>query len=646
MMHRLPRVLRLALALLLLAPFGLRAEEVINRYHSEIRVSASGEMEVTETIEVNAEGNRIRHGIFRDFPLTFLDREGQTAHVDFTLLGVKRDGEDEPYKTEDIDNGIRIYAGSADFDVPEGRHVYEFRYRTDRQIRYFDDHDELYWNVTGNGWLFPIEAASADVEMPAPVTREGVTFYTGEYGSRDKDARIVSMSGNRVSFATTRPLSQGEGLSIVISQPKGAIAAPGGAEQARWFLRDNLGAIIAGTGFVVVFLYYFLSWSKVGRDPPAGVMVPRWDPPGGLSPALINYVDNKGFSGQGWTALSASALQLAVKGYITLEDLDSSIVLKRTAKAPEGPLPKGEDVLLATIDQKGGTFRIDKDNGLAVQSMGNRFRSAIEKEHRGKYYLNNSGYVFGGVALSLVFLAGAFFFAHLTEDVIALGFGLIMVAIMGGSVLGSLGRVFSRSGSLVSKVFSVIALGVVGFIAFSVLSIIVISAGETSAGIGGMPLLVAAGGIVLLNVLFFFLMGAPTPLGRTLMDGIEGFRTYMTLAEKDRMNMAGAPQMSPAHYETLLPYAVALGVEKPWSDAFNRWLLTAAAAGAAASAYHPAWYAGSSFDSGRLSRFPTSMANTIASTIPAPKSSSSSSGFSTGGGFSGGGGGGGGGGGW
>lgn len=101
------RIAALAVVLCLLPPAAL-AEEVITRYHSAIDVAASGEMAVTETIEVNAEGNRIRHGIFRDFPLTFLDRDGETAHVDFTPLGVTRDGRDEPYRTEAIDDGIRI----------------------------------------------------------------------------------------------------------------------------------------------------------------------------------------------------------------------------------------------------------------------------------------------------------------------------------------------------------------------------------------------------------------------------------------------------------------------------------------------------------------------------------------------------------
>jgi hypothetical protein len=104
-------------------------------------------------------------------------------------------------------------------------------------------------------------------------------------------------------------------------------------------------------------------------------------------------------------------------------------------------------------------------------------------------------------------------------------------------------------------------------------------------------MLFAVGGIVLLNILYVFIMGAPTPLGAKMMDGIDGLRQYLTLAEKDRMNMAGAPEMSPQHFEKLLPYAVALGVEKPWSRTFEPGLRQPRQAGRRLSS---GWYSGNS----------------------------------------------------
>ena len=117
-------------------------------------------MTVTETVRVQAEGREIRHGIYRDFPLTFKDAGGKVREVDFKLLGVERDGKPESHSTTRQRGVIRIYAGSQDTIVSRGEHTYVFRYRTARQVRWFDGKPELNWNVTGNFWRFPIFKAN------------------------------------------------------------------------------------------------------------------------------------------------------------------------------------------------------------------------------------------------------------------------------------------------------------------------------------------------------------------------------------------------------------------------------------------------------------------------------------------------------
>ena len=136
----MPRALCL-LVLLLLSVQPLRAEEVIERYDSRIVVAKDGTLTVTETIEVTAEGNRIRRGIYRDFPLTFTADDGRTREVGFDILSVRRNGADEPYRTESISRGVRIYFGSAERLLDAGRHTYELTYETTRQIRFFDTQD-------------------------------------------------------------------------------------------------------------------------------------------------------------------------------------------------------------------------------------------------------------------------------------------------------------------------------------------------------------------------------------------------------------------------------------------------------------------------------------------------------------------------
>ena len=630
----------LALFVFMLAALPAAAEEFISSYHSVVDVAKSGELTVTETITARSEGDRIKRGIFRDFPLYALDKNGSRTKVGFKVLSVERDGAPEDWRTESIDGGIRIYTGNADRFLADGDHVFQITYTTDRQIRYFDTYDELTWNVTGNGWQFPMRDISATVSLPENVTPTDTAVFTGKLGATGKDARVMT-EGNEVFFASTRPFYQGEGMTIAVKLPKGVIDAPSAAQERKWWLQDHLGLLISGIGLLVVIAYYYKAWAAFGRDPAAGVIVPRWDPPEGVSPALVNYIDNRGFSGAGWTAISATMLELAVKDYVVLEDLKKSIVIRRTDKKIEDSLPVGQRTLLASIGAPGDSLTINKANGVKVQKAGDDFRAAIEKEHRGKYYRGNFAYIVGGLMMSITIVLAAMITGSFDENEFGGIFSLVATSVflaIGATIFGKM----RKSGkSLLSRIGSIVVVAFIGFTSLATIISLLATLFFDHTHDSGSLAVAAIGLIVLINVLFLFLMGAPTPLGRKLMDGIEGLRLYLTVAEKDRMNMQGAPAMSPQHFEKLLPYAVALGVEKPWSETFETWL-----ANAQAGEYSPGWYSGNYSNFGtRIGGFSSTMASTIASTIPAPASSSSSS-FSGGGGSSGSGGGGGGGGGW
>ncbi|WP_333630422.1 DUF2207 domain-containing protein [Agrobacterium cavarae] len=632
----------LGLCLLLAWALPASAEEYISSYHSIVDVAKDGTLTVTEAITARAEGDRIKRGIFRDFPLYALDKDGNRTKVGFKVLSVERDGAPEDWHTENIDGGIRIYTGNADRLLPTGEHIFQITYTTDRQIRYFDSYDELTWNVTGNGWQFPMREISATISLPEGVRPSDTAVFTGKLGATGKDARILT-EGNDVFFASTRPFYPGEGMTVAVKLPKGVLDAPSASQQREWWLRDRLALIIAGLGLLIVLAYYYRAWVAVGRDPAAGVIVPRWHPPEGLSPALVNYVDGRGFADGGWTALSATALDLAVKGFVTIEDLKNGLIIRRTEKKIENSLPVGQRTLLSSIGAPGNSLTIDKANGETVQKVGSDFRSSIEKEHRGKYYRSNSGYIVGGLVLSFGVIVATLIFGSFDEGDIGTIISLSMAAVFFAVSATIYGKQRRRGRGVLSRLGGIVFMAISGFLIFSLIAGVVGRIFFDHVHDANTLAVVALGLIVLLNVLFVLVMGAPTPLGRQLMDAIEGLRLYLTVAEKDRMNMQGAPQMSPQHFETLLPYAVALGVEKPWSKAFETWL---AAASAGAAAYAPTWYNGNYNSFGdRIGGFSSSMASTIASTIPAPPSSSSSS-FSGGGGSSGSGGGGGGGGGW
>ncbi len=645
----------LAFFLIAIVFFGLRpavAEEQILNFAARITVNANNVLEVTETIIVRAEGNRIRRGITRDFPTRFRDQSGTINHVSFDVVSVTRDGSPEPFRTESNSNFTRIYVGDADVFLSFGEYTYEIKYRTDRQIRQFADHDELYWNVTGTEWAFPIGQASALVDLPSGAKATKTTVFTGGFGSTAKDATAqIRNDGAQIAFATTRGLSEREGLTVVVAFPKGFIAAPTPWQAFSWYIRDHLGSVLAIGGLVLAGIFYFRSWLKVGVDPKGSTIVPRWDMPNDVSPALVHYIDNQGYRSDSWRAISASVLNLAVKGLIKLDDLKTDLVIQSTGISAGGKLPAGEAQVMRQVEASGGSLRINKGNGTSIAAMQTAFSTAMESEHRSNYYKANVGYVIAGVTFSIIVFVATLMFGDIDEAGI---FALIVLVIAGVITTILVTRwAKARSASLWGKIKLIIGTAIASFVLIAIGGIVLATITETTTS----PLLFGGlAALVMLNLSFFFLMGAPTPIGRGRMDEIEGLKRYLTVAEEDRMNMAGAPEMSPKHYEKLLPFAVALNLEKPWSNAFQNWLTTAIAAGAVAATgyYGPGWYSGSGgFSPDRIGDsigdLAGSMESSMTNSLPTPQSSSSGFGGGSGGGgggFSGGGGGGGGGGGW
>ena len=145
------------------------ADERILGWQSDIRVRPDSTLEVTETLRVRAEGQQIRRGLLRDFPTRYVDRRGQRVVTGFEVIAVLRDGRTEPHTLEKLANGVRIRIGDPDVHLSPQDYEYTISYRTDRQLGFFADHDELYWNVTGNGWDFPIDAVEARVYLPGSI---------------------------------------------------------------------------------------------------------------------------------------------------------------------------------------------------------------------------------------------------------------------------------------------------------------------------------------------------------------------------------------------------------------------------------------------------------------------------------------------
>jgi uncharacterized membrane protein YgcG len=599
------------------------ATERIDVFDSRITVHADATMTVTETITVTSTGDEIKRGIIRDFPTKYRDRYGNTVRVGFEIVEINRDGQPEPFHTETVGNGVKIYIGQKDVLLQPGRHSYTIVYKTDRQLGFFQDYDELYWNVTGTGWTFPIDAVRAVVELPPGTKITQYAAYTGPFGAQGRDFRVSHDAGNNIVFTTTRGLAPREGLTIAVAWPKGIVRQPSATEAKLSYLKDNAPVFIALLGFLALLGYYWKIWSQVGRDPKKGTIIPLFEPPPGFSPAAVRYLMQMGFDAK---TLAAAVMDMAVKGFLRIRESNGSYVLEKKGGGQLFPeelelgreLFAGKQILEIT----------EKHQGTLAGAQGT-LQKSLQRLLANIYFKMNRGYLWPAVFITGLILAALI----ITAEEPSAAAGILLFYVVTGGILALFAYNWQNQGWPMRIFF--LAFGSFWFF-FSVIT-------GPAAVFSSITVSVILGSILVAHVIFFYLLKAPTVQGRQLMDQIEGFKMYLSVAEKERLELLHPPEKTPELFEKYLPYAFALDVENEWSEQFAGVLAQAAVAG---QGYTPTWYEGSSWNSRNLSGFAAGLGSSLSSSIAAAATPPSSSSGSGGGGSSGGGGGGGGGSGW
>ncbi len=403
---------KIACLLLLAWPLLVAADERILDFHSDITVMQDGRIEVTETIRVRAEGDRIRRGIYRDFPTEYFDKLGNRYVVDFKPLAVLRNDAPEAFHTVEYRNGVvRTYFGRSERFIDHGIHTYRFRYRASRMLGFFQDHDELYWNVTGFDWAFPIDRGSAtvrfDFTLPAgEIETEG---YTGPQGSKRQDFTSHVDADGAAYFEADAPLGPLNGLTIVVMWPKGFVAEPTTLDRAAWILKDNIGLLIALAGFAGVLAYAVPVWKRYGKDPEEGVLVTRYEPPEGFSPASLRYIRQMYYDDK---TMTAAILSLAVKGYLRINDLGSKHTLfKLEPGADAPPLAAGEAELYEALFREGRRVVLEQDNHALLGSARAKHRASLIADYRKHYFrlnklLNAPSILIALISMGLALLVG------------------------------------------------------------------------------------------------------------------------------------------------------------------------------------------------------------------------------------------------
>jgi uncharacterized membrane protein YgcG len=549
----------------------------IEKFDAEIVVSPNGSIDVTENIQVHFVGGPW-HGLYRTIPVEYVTPQG----LNYTLfLSVKSitdsDGRKLKFEAgrERHYRKLKIYVPNADNSTQN----ISIEYTVSDALRFFEDHDELYWNVTGDEWDVPIQAAGARIVLPEGTTNIRANPFTGSYRSTARDAN-VEVAGNGVEVHAREALRYHEGLTIAVAFDKGFVHEPTSADKAALFMRSNWPLGLPFAAFAIMF---YLWWTK-GRDPRLRPIAAQYEPPDQLTPGEAGtLVDDSA----DMRDITSSIVDLAVRGYLVIEehqkdrmlglvhDKDYNFILKKD-RSEWSKLKPHEQVLL------NGLFSVGTaGDAVSMSSLENRFyKNLPDIKSRIFESLVTHGY-----------------YSRRPDSVRAgyLGAGIVVgiISIWGGGAIAS---------------------------SMGMAPLTFIIAGVLSAG------MICA---------FGWFMPAHTEQGARAMEGVLGFEDFLNHVESDRFNRTiKTPQM----FEKFLPFAMALGVEKNWSKAFQG-IMT----------QPPDWYRGSygpNFYPMMFTNDLSSMSSRASSVMASAPRSSSGSGFGGGGGFSGGGFGGGGGGGF
>jgi uncharacterized membrane protein YgcG len=568
------RLTTLALLLIALATPASARQLKIQKFSAEIFVQPDSTINVTETIEANFIGSW--HGLYRSIPVEYVTPQGFNYSL-FVKFDGAIDGDGHSLRVESSRERHylkwKIYVD----DATDAMRTIVLHYRVTDGLKYFEDHDELYWNVTGDEWDVPIEDVSAQILLPPHTTGIRAAEFTGSHGSRAQNADVTT-SENSVEVSMLRPLGFHEGLTAVVGWDKGFVTPPTTSDLVNQFLESNWPLFFP----IPVFLFMFWLWYTRGRDPRVGPIAVQYAPPDGMTPAEAGALVDDAAA---MRDITATIVDMAVRGYLTIEEKESQhlmglisnkeYVFHMKKQASEWKGLKSHELLLLA-----GIFGNGMLPDVPLSSLQNEFYRKLP---------GIQGAIFDQ-------LMERGYFQH-RPDYVRSAF------LVGGGIAGAM--LFVIGNSLSQKM-----------------------------GMAQAPFLIAAIVSAAIIIGFGWFMPARTTDGAKAVGSVLGFEDFLAHVEADHMDRIN---QTPETFEKFLPFAMALGVEKKWSGAFKNiysqppsWYQ----GGSYGSGFYPLMFV-SSLDS------MTARASSVMASAPRSSGGSGfGGGGSSGGGFGGGGGGG------
>lgn len=558
------------LAMVFIIPISFA--ESISSFHSDIDINFDSTLNITETIIYDF-GSTERHGIYRTIPETF---GGNTTIISVT----DEDGNFYQYQNTYGYQSISTRIGDPDKTIT-GIHTYVIKYRVENEISFFDEHDELYWNVNGTEWSVPFDSVTATVNFPYKLDDVRGICYTGFYGETGSDCSAsyeTFKNQTKIYFETTRPLetngTSSENLTIVAGFPKGYLKTiENWAELHKGHIKITwVDYILKEWGFLAGSLFLTLLaifiWKKKGNDPvPRIPIVAQYTPPNNLTAAEM-VVFTKGHLDA--RALTATIFELGVKGFLKIEENSRTIKLIKKTTPKDGDLTELQKYIFDKL----------------FKSKDTRTLSEL------KYKFSDFRYKQSAILKN-----------------------------------------FKKQGLYATLPFNIFRFILIILLLFEFVMIIGCFSSTHYAGYTFLITFI----ITLFCTIF---MTKKTQEGVDLNQAIKGFKLFLEVTEKDRLNFHNPPAKTISLFETMLPFAVALHVEKNWIKSFEKLLLDEQINN------ENYWFHSSSASENSFSKTISKSIDSVSKSAMTSEPSSGHSGSGFSGGCSGGGGGGGGGGSW
>ena len=304
--------------------------EHIKNFDANIVINKDATINIVEKIDYDF-GSLERHGIYRQVPTIWKNKQGKKYRLDYANISVV-DEKNIPYQfSRTFENDyLKLKIGSPSLYVT-GIKKYIISYKVSGALTYFSDHDELYWNVTGNEWTVPISASIVKVVLPSEIKKENikVVCYTGSSGSTTSDCSIFQEE-NKVAIASKNILYSGQGLTFAVSFPIDVVAHLE-AKEVVDFWQTLIGKLVSVLISLAVLFWYVIypikiiyKWWRYGRDPKGQVQEVRawFDPPKlksgrSMTPTEVGSLIDETVD---LRDISAGIVDLARRGYFKIEE--------------------------------------------------------------------------------------------------------------------------------------------------------------------------------------------------------------------------------------------------------------------------------------------------------------------------------------